>query len=136
MVLLALVAADTRSWNRVWLETRDPEAIEQTAAEDPASSDTGVWNKTQVTGPCRSALAFAADIARRRNLTPMPPGVLALGLISDLSNAACRAMGVSDHEHQTRIAGLIQEMLGQTLTGLNFGPSSEASANRATLPPS
>lgn len=124
-VMVALMSADvTGSWERIWLETKGPAAIEQTAAEDPASSASGVWNKTQLTGACQQALGFAADLARRRNLTPMPPGVLALGLISDLSNAACAAMGIADHEHQVQIARLIQEMLGVTLSGLNFGQSS------------
>ena len=125
MVMVALMAADvTGHWERIWLETKDQAAIERTAAEDPASSASGFWNKTQLTGACQQAFSFAADLARRRSLMPLPPGVLALGLISDLSNAACAAMGIAEHEHQARVARLIQEMLGVTLSGLNFGQSS------------
>jgi hypothetical protein len=122
-LMLALMDADaTGRWNRIELNGGSRQAIEQAAVEDPPLSPFDQRNNSGLTGACATALMTAVRLSRQLQLDPMPPGVLALGLIADRSNAACRALAIGDEERQRYMANMIsEELLGISLGDLRLG---------------
>jgi hypothetical protein len=50
-------------------------------------------------------------LSQEYRLTSVQPSILALGLISDKSSAAARALNITDDDQQAHTAGLIQDDL-------------------------
>lgn len=124
-LLVALMDADPAGrWDRIWLESRSREAIEQAGYEDPPLPVCH-WNNVAMTGACARAFETAWRVSQQYRLTPLQLGVLVLGLIADKSSAASRALNIDDQDQQTSMARLIQEnLIGTDLPDLRLGSAS------------
>lgn len=124
-LLVALMDADPAGrWDRIWLESRSREAIEQVGYEDPPLPACQ-WNNVAMTGACARAFENAWRMSQQYQRTPLQLGVLVLGLIAAKSSAASRALNIDDQVKQTSMARLIQEdLIGTDLPDLRLGSAS------------
>lgn len=111
-VLLALTVSDAAAiWNRIWLEFGE---LNQSAAgrhADPRPEAGDVWNGKPVTGTCSMAVHAARALADEYDMTPVPPGVLALCMVSEPATAASHALGATSPHAHARLLELVQEDL-------------------------
>ena len=133
-LLIALIDADPAGrWDRICLNSRSREAIQQAGYEDPPLLG-GHWNHAPMTRACAKALETAGQLSRQYRQNSLQAGFLVLGLISEESNAAARALNIDTQEQQTLLARLVQEdLIGTSLTDLRLGllPSIGAPAGRS-----
>lgn len=117
-LLVALIQADESAvWSRILLHTGDIDAIAGKIALDPVNRGSDDWYGMPVTGTCAAALDSAGRLAQHYGLWPLPPGILALGLIADESSSAAQVLG--DGLERGELLRLIQsEVLGTSLFGL------------------
>ncbi|MCK9900556.1 hypothetical protein MXD63_10770 [Frankia sp. Cpl3] len=124
MLLTIWDAHSSGRWSRIWLESRDPETIRRMeraagAVADPDPAPRGLWLGAPLTGTTRTALLAAEQVSNRWQLGLISPGILALGLVSDPSSSASRALTDGTPLTRRRLLTLIQEdVLGVTLDGL------------------
>ncbi len=122
-ILLSLMEADAASnWNRInlYFPPRLGEA-KRGLFPDPPLGTGGQLKGTSLTVSGARALRTAARISLQFNLSPMPAGVLLLGLVANLDSGACRALGIVNASEQDEMIRLIQEDLLQVhLGGLNL----------------
>jgi hypothetical protein len=121
-LLVALIDADPAArWERICLNSRSREAIQQTGYEDPPRLG-GHWNNVPLTWACTKALETAWQLSRQYRQNSLQAGFLVLGLISEESNAAARALNINSQMQQTLLARLVQEdLIGASLTDLRLG---------------
>lgn len=107
-VLVALESADSMGdWSRLLIDDRP--------CHDPPQESDGAdtWGGVPLSASCAVALARARDIAEQYDLSPIPPGVLALALVWDPSSAAARScLGV---EHGELLELIQEDILGSML---------------------
>jgi hypothetical protein len=136
-LLVALMDADQAGeWDRIWLDSRSREAIEQAGYQDrqePACQRDNV----ALTGACDRAFQRAWQFSQDYRETPLQLGFLVLGLIDDKSNAASRALNINDQDQQAHMAELVrQDLIGTSLPDLRFGsprPNRQPGRHRAHL---
>jgi hypothetical protein len=117
LMLHALMTMDARNtaWERICRDYADAATVLGTAADDPDPASGGTWNLVQLTATATVALHTAVRIADQYNLWPLPPGVLALGLVANSRSAAARALRVrGGADHRDLIAVIQEDLLGQT----------------------
>lgn len=132
-LLLAILGSDTTgAWESVQLRTRflTPEDAKQ--YRDPEPEPSGSWHGVALTATATKALDRAVGIAGDYNLVPVPPGVLAIGLITTANSGAGQALqdgtGVSSDE----ISALIQDEILEVTLG-DLGSDDPAPASRGRL---
>jgi tetratricopeptide (TPR) repeat protein len=122
-ILLSLMEADAASnWDRInlYFPARLSEA-RRGLFPDPPLGIGGRLKGTLLTVSCARALRTASRISLQFSLSPMPTGVLALGLAANVDSGACRALGIVNPSEQDELIRLIQEDLLQVhLGGLNL----------------
>jgi hypothetical protein len=123
-LLLSLVHADAYAdWNRIF-DFRDPDGLLTADVADPDLGTGGRWGEALLTVTCAEALRLAARIATEYNLLPMPPGVLALGLLADPRSGAARCLGVSTEAEHMRLIDLVQQdVLNSGLVNFDVSPA-------------
>ena len=118
-ILKALISLDTLGgWETVQLRST---FIDHNAGgyTDPDVASAGVWQDVPLTATAALALRRAAEIADDYRLRPMPPGVVAIGLVWDSDSGAARALlEEADVSHADLIDVLQDELLDVVLTGL------------------
>jgi hypothetical protein len=120
-LLAALVAVDSvGAWETVQLRTTFVAPDGRDGAEDDDPDETGgSWSNVPLTRGATDALAIAAEIADAYRMRPLPPGVLALGLVWRSDVGAARALLEEAEIDQAELIGLIQdELLDVRLEGL------------------
>jgi WD domain, G-beta repeat len=117
-LLVALMRSDNAGeWHRVWLHSGDADAIEAKPLQDLAAEAAGTWQGMTLTRTCLYALEVSRRLSERYRMSPLPPGILALGLIADDTSAASRALG--DGLGRNDLITLVQDaVLGTRLGGL------------------
>jgi hypothetical protein len=125
-LLVALMRADNAGeWHRIWLHCGNDEALAAMPFQDPdqgleQDGDRAVggrWEQVPLTGACATALEVAARLADRYDMRPLPPGLLALALVTDDTSGASRALGQG--LGRVDLLDLLQRaILGTTLSGL------------------
>ncbi|UGT39546.1 hypothetical protein LTV02_26225 [Nocardia yamanashiensis] len=131
-LLVALMRVDeSANWSRIRLHAGDIDAIAGKVALDPLNRSTADWNGTPVTGSCAAALDVAARLAGHYNLWPLPPGMLALGLVADESSSAAQVLG-NDLGHGELLRLIQDEVLGVALHGLDAVLPAMVAAARET----
>jgi hypothetical protein len=128
ILLGALSVDDSGMWEPVQLSATFVGADDLTRFEDPAAGTRGAWGDTPLTETATLALGKAVRIAAEYELQPLPPGALALGLLSDPSSAASRALLEESAVSHVGLIDLIQdELLGARLDDLDLseGPISK-----------
>ena len=122
-LMLALMDADAvGQWDRIWLYGGGRQPLEQAAGQDPPLAPFDHGNEGGQTGACATACMTAVRLSRQYGLFPMPPGVLALGLIADPSYVACAAMDLRDEQRHRNMTALIQQdLLGMSLEDVRLG---------------
>lgn len=127
-ILLGAIAVDeTGVWDSVQLRATFLTENDLTRFEDPDAAPGGTWHNVQLTETATMALGRAARFADEYQLRPLPPGGLALGLLSEPSSAASRALLEESTLTHAQLIDLIQdEVLGTRLDDLNLtdGPPS------------
>ncbi|WP_089106151.1 Clp protease N-terminal domain-containing protein [Streptomyces hyaluromycini] len=121
-LLVALMRADNAGeWHRIWLHCGNDEAVAAMPFQDPeqgpGGAAAGLWESIPLTSACVTALEVAARLAKRYDMWPLPPGLLALGLVADDTCGASRALGQG--LGRLELIDLLQRaILGTTLSGL------------------
>ena len=109
-LFLALETFDIGSeWQRLWIETGDPDSLASLVLEDPEPEPDGTRNGVPLTGTCTRALEVAALLCDSYDLWPMPIGALALGLVADPESGAAQALRLGGLGHAALI-DLLQEI--------------------------
>ncbi|MGW5383512.1 hypothetical protein [Nocardia sp. NPDC003963] len=118
-LLVELMRTDTTGdWSRITLRTGDPDRIARTPVADPALGGSAAWESVPLNDSCATALEVAHELAVRYELSPIPVGVVALGLVADESSAAAQALNAG--LARADLLDLLQsEVLGLTLGGLD-----------------
>lgn len=118
-ILKALIELDTvGAWQTIQLRATFIAPGDE-RFDDGAESLRGTWNGVPLTRACYEALTRGGRIASRYGLTPMPPGVLALGLVWDPACGAARALlEEADLTHAELLDLMQHELLDAGLEGL------------------
>ncbi|WP_067818754.1 hypothetical protein [Nocardia inohanensis] len=118
-LLVALIRVDEPSrWSRIEVQAGEVEVLAAGVALDPVNRSTADWSGIPLTGTCATALDIAERLARHYDLWPLPPGILALGLIADETSAAAMVLG--EELERGELLRLIQDkVLGVALHGLD-----------------
>jgi WD40 repeat protein len=135
-LLVALMRSDSAGeWHRIWLNCGDSDAIEAKQGRDLAAEAAGTWEGIPVGGTCLHALDVSRRLSERYRMSPLPAGILALGLIADDTSAASRALG--EGLGRSDLTALIQDaILGTRLDGLqSLLPRLLADSHAAYDPP-
>lgn len=131
-VLVALIAVDSLGlWNTVQLRASFVSRGDRLRHLDRAQTPDGRWRDCPLTADLTAALRNAAALASEYDLVPVPPGALALGLLSDPGSGASRALLEDSVLEHGELVELVQdELLDTRLEGLTPGaePSSVPSA--------
>lgn len=108
-ILLALESCDVAgAWSRFLIDER--------LKHDPTPISNDTWEGVPLTGEAAAALTRARQIAEAYDLTPLPPGALALAIVWDPESAAARAfVGTS---HMQLIIDIQDDVLGTQLHGI------------------
>lgn len=119
-LLLATVDTDSYGdWPSVQLASTYISGDDAGAFADPLSDTGGNWEHVPLTTTATTALATARRIAEAYKLFPLPPAVLALGLVADPHSGASRALLAETDLSHVRLIEVIQDgLLGSTLEGL------------------
>jgi hypothetical protein len=115
-ILCALIEMDEASWATVLLRTTYVTADNSDVYMDRPADIAGDWEGVPLTAHAAAACRVAAEISATYDLRPLPPGVLALGLVADPSSGASRALLEESDLSHTELADLLQhELLGAGL---------------------
>lgn len=120
-VLAALARVDmTNDWQRIWLETGDPQLLGLATAADPATGlqvtrEPERWQGVPLSGSLANALTSLHRICRAYRLVPAPSGAMALALLADSSNGAARALTSSGGVSHSKLLELVQSDLLHTI---------------------
>jgi hypothetical protein len=119
-ILLGLVAVDdTGDWSWVQVHTQPIVADHGHRYVDSETSSVHHWDTVPLTGDAASGLITAARIARTYGFVPLPPGVLALGILSSADFGAARALLGPEAVTQYELLDLVQDsLLGTRLESL------------------
>jgi hypothetical protein len=123
-LLVALIDADPAGeWDRICMESRSREAMEQAGYQDP-QEPTRQRDSVTLTGSCDRAFQRAWQLSLHFRQTPLQVGFLVLGLIDDEWNAASRVLNIDDQDRQADMAELVQlDLIRTSLPGLRLGSS-------------
>jgi hypothetical protein len=133
-LLSALTDADhVGAWDRIGLfaATRARPALSTSSASEPTDTPLGRSGG----GPlfsrnCAAATHIAARVSREYRLGPVPPGVLALGLVADRRTGAAYELGGLDADgHRQLVAELQHSLLDTTLEHLELIPGVDRAAD-------
>jgi hypothetical protein len=135
-ILEAIIATDGGGrWEAVQLQTS---FIASDGAEerDPGEAASSYkWGEVPLTAAAALAFRDAEAIANAFGLRPIPPGVLALGLLSRSDTAAARALLAGDSTTHQHLLALVQDhVLGTRLEGLELilGSARRAAASSSS----
>jgi hypothetical protein len=125
-ILLGLLATNSDgSWANVQLNTRYIDREDIARHPDPGPEPAGVWRGVPLTATATASLQAAVKIAADYHLVPLPPGVLALGALSEPGTGACKALlDESDCSHEQLLELVQSEILEVDLE--NFEPGTPA----------
>lgn len=114
-ILCALIEMDEASWATVLLRTYVTADDSDLYMDRPADS-AGDWEGVPLTAHAAAVCRVVAEIGATYDMRPLPPGVLALGLVADPSSGASRALlEESDLKHTELTDLLLHELLGAPL---------------------
>lgn len=115
MILLAVARVHVRGRrDLIWLYcAHSPDDIaSQQNARDPKVTPREAYDGMELTATCADGLRSAARIANRYDL-PIAPGILILGVLTDPTSGAARALGVrTTIEHGDLMRLVAEELLG------------------------
>lgn len=133
-ILSALISVDmVGDWSWVQLQATYIDHNEAERFLDRHDSAGGAWKNVPLTEDATVALQRAVEIGETYRLFPLPPGVLALGLVWDRDSGAARALLDESEVGHGRLLDLIQEaVLG---TELELPLLSEASVTPLRFQP-
>jgi hypothetical protein len=136
-LLAALVGQDVvGGWSQLQLATTFIEPDEADQYGDPIESGGGSWRNVPLTPAASRALAMAAELADAYQITPVPPGLIALGAVWDPDSGAARALLAESPVGHPVLLELVQdEILGTRLEGLDAAASRVPQPRPATVPP-
>ena len=127
VLVASIEAAFGHHWETVQLRATFIDAADSRRFADPGGASAAEWRGHALTQGAAAAFAAAADLARRYDLLPLPPGVLALGLAWRPDSGAARALlEESELSHPQLLELLQDEVLGTSLVGLELGPGGGA----------
>lgn len=120
-ILAAIVAVDRiGNWDGVQLRSTFISRDEVQRFRDARGGPAGTWRGIALTREAGEGLRVAANLARRYDLLPMPPGILALGMVCHADSGAARALlEESDVDHAQLIELIQDEILGMGLERLD-----------------
>lgn len=108
-ILLALESSDvTGAWSRLLVDGR--------RKTDPTPTSGDTWERVPLSGEAAVALQRARRIGDAYDLTPLPPGAVALALVWDPRSAAARAFVGTSHEQL--VDDIQDDVLGTRLHGV------------------
>lgn len=121
-LLLGILAADADgSWSGVELQATYLDADDASRFPDPSPEPAGAWHGVALTATATAALSVAASVASEYHLVPVPPAVLALGLLADPEAGATRALLSESALTHPELLELVQdEVLDVTLERLDL----------------
>lgn len=132
-LLVALMDADSFGrWDRIWLHSRDRNAIAEAGYEDPPLP---VYRRDNIilSQACGRAFETAGRLSSQSPRTPLQLGFLVLGLIADASSAASRALNIDSEDRQALMAKLVQEdLIGADLDGLRLSLAAKPARRHAS----
>jgi len=115
-ILCSLIEMDEASWATVLLRTTYVTANDSELYMDRPTHIAGDWEGVPLTTHAAAACRVAAEISATYDMHPLPPGVLALGLVADPSSGASRALLEDSDLTHTELTDLLQhELLGAGL---------------------
>lgn len=115
-ILCAFIEMDEVSWATVLLRTTYVTADNSGLYMDRPADIAGDWEGVPLTAHAAAACRVAAEISATYDMRPLPPGVLALGLVADPSSGASRALLEESDLTHTELTDLLQhELLGAGL---------------------
>ncbi|MGI8807947.1 MAG: hypothetical protein ACR2KK_08930 [Acidimicrobiales bacterium] len=122
-VFLTLLRTDTTNpWHYVTLQTGDYDQLECHFQLDADGPGTECWEGVPLTSTLARALAYADELARGYQLMPVPPGLLALALVSEPGSGAARTVQGADLTHVELIELIHLHLLGGTLVDSTIFP--------------
>jgi hypothetical protein len=119
-ILAALVDVDAQGdWSWVQFESTFLGDDDREQFHDQVTGEAGVWNHVALTPAATEALMRSRRIADDYQLTPLPPGALALGLVWNRKAAATQALLSDSQVDHSQLLEIVQEaVLGTRLEGL------------------
>jgi hypothetical protein len=116
-ILRALIEFDDRGgWSWVQLRTSYVSDDDQEPYQDPASKAAGRWQRVPLTSSALDAFSHAERLAASYGMSPIPPGLLALGLVWNPQFAAARALLTdTDLTHEQLLHEIEDSVLQTTL---------------------
>jgi hypothetical protein len=111
-VLAALITVDPiGEWE--WVQLQATPIVEEEAPRfrDPNSAPAGRWHNVPLTADATHALVIAKRIAHAYRFVPVPPGVLALGLVWEPDSGATVALLDQSQLRHEQLLELLQEAL-------------------------
>lgn len=119
-LLRALIDLDDRGrWSWVQLRATYVSAEDAKLYRDPASGAPGRWERVPLTSSALDAFACAERLSVEYEISPIPSGLLALGLVWDAECAAAQSLlSGSDLTHEQLLHEIEDSVLETTLDGL------------------
>lgn len=137
-LLVALLEIDPDiGWQRVQLQTNFIDEGDREYFDDPEPGYAGASFDVMLSGTAVKSLAKAVEIADNFDLTPIPPAVIAIGLLHQDRSAAARALTEDSESSAEDVAFVISdEVLGTNLGGLQLAVAPEESPRQGRTGPS
>ncbi|GAA2552412.1 hypothetical protein GCM10010435_23390 [Winogradskya consettensis] len=118
-VFAALPDVDHRaSWERLWLHTGEPRALDLAHYPDDDSRAATHWENISVTAELADALAFLESVRRAYDLPPASTGLLAVALVAAPGCGATRGLTRHGLTPDALLELVQSEILGTTLEAL------------------
>ncbi|MDA0182903.1 hypothetical protein OJ997_21505 [Solirubrobacter phytolaccae] len=120
-IIVGLITADvTGAWDDIQLKGNFVDEADIERFPDPDQRPDGTWHRVPLTHSASAGLRKAVEIAADYHLVPVPPGVLALGLLADREAGASRALlDGSDLTHGDLLALVQDDLLDVELEGFD-----------------
>jgi hypothetical protein len=117
-LLVAIMRSDeSGEWHRIWLHCGDDVDIAANPVRDTNCEPAGAWAGIPLTRMSVHALDVSKRLSDRYRFSPLPVGILALGLVADHASGASRALGRGIGRGELLV--LLQDaILGVTLNDL------------------
>lgn len=127
-------------WSRIWLHTGTPSALGLADVLDNAGDQLTTrresWRGIPTSPALAAALRTLVVVAERYSLIPVPPGALALALVSDPDAGSTRALLEAGDISHDQLLDIIQaDLLGTSLEGLGGVLASSGAPNEGQPKP-
>jgi hypothetical protein len=129
-ILAAIIDVDQAGdWARVQVRANPISITEAHRFGDADASTGGHWRNVPLTADATRALKVAARIADAHHLLPIPPGILALGLVQQADSGAARALLQGADLTHAQLLKLLQDTVGARLMALDVAVGDAVAAH-------